>query len=149
VRGKNGSGEGPWSERFVVRTNVPAPFTPMIFHSSETSATSTTLCWGKPLDEAFPVTAYEVIRLKYFPCFPLLATTKSAVSGAIRIPTLTPQNLLCPSQTQIRQWKSIDEKDPSVMEKRVWKRITPTDAGADTLSKVRLMSHAVNRSHLL
>jgi len=60
ARGMNGGGEGPWSEVFVFSTSLPPPQQPLMFHSSDTSATSTKLSWDQPLDEAFPVTSYQL-----------------------------------------------------------------------------------------
>mmetsp|Transcript_22259 Transcript_22259/g.51726 ORF Transcript_22259/g.51726 Transcript_22259/m.51726 type:complete len:779 (-) Transcript_22259:244-2580(-) len=60
IRGLNGGGEGPWSDAFVFSTSLPPPQQPLMFHSSDTSATSTKLSWDQPLDEAFPVTSYQL-----------------------------------------------------------------------------------------
>lgn len=60
VRGRNGGGDGPWSPVVVQRTTVPPPQMPTTFYSSDTTSTSTTLSWGQPFDDAYPVTAYQI-----------------------------------------------------------------------------------------
>ena len=60
VRGRNGGGDGPWSSIVVQRTTVPPPQMPTSLYSSNTTSTSTTLSWDNPLDDAYPVTAYQI-----------------------------------------------------------------------------------------
>jgi hypothetical protein len=60
VRGRNGGGDGPWSSVVVQRTTVPPPQMPTSLYSSNTTSTSTTLSWDHPLDDAYPVTAYQI-----------------------------------------------------------------------------------------
>eukprot|EP00960_Hanusia_phi_P046429 757823-Hanusia_phi.AAC.1 len=60
VRGKNGGGDGPWSPAVLQKTTVPPPQQPSTFYSSDTTSASTTLSWDQPLDDACPVTAYQV-----------------------------------------------------------------------------------------
>ena len=60
VRGRNAGGDGPWSSIIVQRTTVPPPLMPTTLYSSDTTSTSTTLSWDNPLDDAYPVTAYQI-----------------------------------------------------------------------------------------
>jgi hypothetical protein len=60
VRGRNGGGDGPWSPVVLQRTTVPPPLMPTTLYSSDTTSTSTTLSWDHPLDDAYPVTAYQI-----------------------------------------------------------------------------------------
>ena len=63
VRGRNGGGDGPWSFPILQRTSVPPPQVPTTLYSSDTTSTSTTLSWDQPLDDTYPVTAYQILVL--------------------------------------------------------------------------------------